>query len=204
MHIARTILPTVLAAGLLSVAFAQMDLTSFASGDPIVAAEVNANFEEIATAVQSIASGTANVTAFDMLMLDGAAGLTPARSRKYHYLSAITTSGITTGCYGANFDLPDGATITSVSATMDLSLGSASNDASAEFWHRSWTSERSTEIAFLNAFNSSTGYVTQTVSGPFADEDAVDVKANEREYGVTVCLTEDARFFHAQVAYEIP
>lgn len=204
MHIARTILPTVLAAGLLSVAFAQIDLTSFEAGDPIVADEVNANFEELATAVQSVASGTANVTALDMLMLNGAAGLTPDRS-KSHYLGAIARDGEVTGCYGANFDLPDGATITSVSATMDLSVGSAANDASAQFWHRSWTSTNSTVIADLSAFNSDTGYVTQTISGPFAeDPDAMEVKADEREYAVTVCLTEDARFFHAQVAYEIP
>ena len=193
------VLATVVALG---VAHAQIELTTFQAGDPIVADEVNGNFDELATAIDAAAHGTADVTAMDLVKLDGFAGEEPIRSDDH---SLGLPAAATSGCFGAHVRLPDGATVTSVSATMDLSLGTpADNDAFARFWHRTWTERGDETFALLQSFGSTTGYVTQTNSGPFADAAVHDVDAAGREYGVEVCLEEDAQFFHAQIAYRLP
>lgn len=200
----RTILTTfltILAMALLGGGLAQIELTEFQSGTPIVADEMNANFDELETAVEAVAHGSVHVSPLDLAPLGGVTDYVVHGSKSTLYL----TGSETFSCFGANVDLPHGAELTRVQATVDDPDGSASTStAEVAFGYRPWTEEPSDYYATLDQYGSTTGYVTQGVSGPFIDAAAQAVDNDAYEYKVAVCLEGDSVFLDARIDYQLP
>lgn len=203
--IRTTILTTLLvtiATALLGSGLAQIELTEFESGTPIVADEMNENFDELKTAVEAVAHGSVHVSPLDLVPLDGATNYV-VRS-KYAHLDLDEDLSHT--CFGANVDVPQGSVITSVGATADTSQSSTpASAAEVSFGFREWNAQPTTYYEMIDQFGSSTGYVDASVSGPFTDHAAATSVDNASyEYKVLVCLEGDAHFYDAQVDYQLP
>ena len=186
---------------LASAALAKIEPTEFQSGTPIVADEMNANFDELKTAVEAVAHGSVHVSPLDLVPLEGVTDYV-VRGVKAH----LDLGGAEAfSCFGARVDVSQGATITRVQATVDDPDGSADvSTAEVAFGYREWTDEPSDDFATLDPYGSTTGYVTQGVSGPFADVPVQAIDNDAYEYKVAVCLEGDSRYLDARLDYELP
>lgn len=200
---------------LVGAATAQVELTTFATGDPIVADQVNQNFSNLADGVtqnaarlDAMESGTVWVSSLEMVPLytfnildvDSTADLEYMREKEdaLFLIRAANSSG-DLYCFGARVRLPQGATVTSFAASMYLQ--STSDAAYSQLLLRPWGSDRTESMALHEwSTTTSSSYVEMTTSSITGA--TVDNATNE--YRVETCLSGDSRFLDARIEYSLP
>ncbi len=204
-----------LAALLASAALAQIELTEFQSGTPIVADEMNANFDAVVDAIESnrarldaIETGTLRVTPIDMVPLNtfdfrgSGVDLDYIRDKDdYLGLAGEADDGAAYFCFAARIDPPDGSTLTTFAATMSEDAGSG-DIAEAVLYERPWDdAQLGNENALATVDQFQTTFGEEIASGGDLPV-VVDTDANE--YRVEACLQRRAGFLGARVEYELP
>ena len=200
----RTILLATVAAVLLAApAAAQVQLTTFQAGDPIVASEMNANFQELATNAEAVAPGRHLVTAADLVPRDASTDFIRGQGGKYYLELEGTSETDGPHCFLARVRLPDGATVTLVGATLQdpdpsgdvhaaeaglLSIPFATDGAAAP-----------DELAGVTAFTD-TFFESKTTGGALPA--VIDRQA--ATYVYVVCLEGFGSFLNGRIEYDLP
>lgn len=214
--------PSVVAAALLVFAgwtSAQIELTSFQTGDPIRADDVNGNFQELADAITAVADGEYRILPFDLVPfepfsdagIEGGSPDVPTEFRygvnsKYHL--ELTGSTETSGrpyCFGSHVRLPDGATVVRHGATLqesDPGKDVGTNDASATFYRQpfSTTDVEPPETIVETIAQATTFQESSTIGLPLP----VTIDNDAYTYGYLVCLQGDGMFLNARLSYTLP
>ena len=206
------VLRTVLAAAVLGAALGQIQLTRFQSGEPIVASEVNANFDALKNAVEgaqervtALEGDVRRVSYVDLVPLSTVdletSGDVLAFTRtdtKLGYLALLGTDG--TFCFAARLNLPDGAIVTAFTAT---ALDQVGDD--VDVLLRAWGSTSVETLTGIDAGTTDAFPDTlATVAAP-AGELPTDLDATTYEHRVDVCLSgENAGFLDAAIHYDVP
>lgn len=214
--------PSVVAAALLVCAgwtSAQIELTSFQTGDPIRADDVNGNFQELADAITAVADGEHRILPFDLVPLepfsdadnDGGTPDVPTEFRygvnnKFHLeLTGSTEPSGRSYCFGSHVRLPDGATVVQHGATLqesDPGENVGDNDASATFYRQpfSTTDVEPPETIVETIARATTFQEGSMVGGGLP----VTIENDAYTYGYLVCLKGDGMFLNARLHYTLP
>lgn len=188
---------------LFGTAAAQIDLTPFSSGDPIVAEEVNGNFQELADAVTAIADGEYRILPPDLTPTDDGADYRYGVNNKSELFLDGDLAGFT--CFGHHVRLPDGATVTRHGSTMaEPSPGDAPDGDRAEayFLKRpfSTTSDQAPDAVVESIAAATTFQESATIGGNLPE--TIDNETYVYEY--RVCLEGGGRFLNARLTYTLP
>lgn len=136
---------SLLVAILASMAAAQLDLVTFQAGDPIRADEVNGNFAALRDAIEARQLDTVHVSYVDLVPLntsdlrgtDVALDYTRILDKE-SVLTLDVADASATFCFATRLDLPDGATISSLSAVAYDGPNSYEDDVDVLLRRRPW------------------------------------------------------------------
>lgn len=196
---------------------AQVQLTQFQTGDPIVADEVNANFEALGAAIEqlqqrldAVQSGVARVSAVDLVPLytvdlqgSGNSLDYVVQDAKVGTLSLVGQAvDAGTYCFGTSLDLPDGGSIIGLSANGFDAVGS---DATVTLLRRAWGFEATEELAGIDRGTSDDfSDALASIEAPGSALPHV-VDAVGYAYRLDVCLSgPNAGFLDAAIDYDLP
>lgn len=194
----RDLLRALAAAALMaaSSAAAQPALTPFSRGGPIEADELNRNFEELADAVGSLATGVVRIDPFEMAPLRSSTEY--LRFKGELVLTGDSDAGDPV-CFGTVAELPDGAEILAFAARLSVPENGSENTVAEAFLGRRAWDGRSTEW-----------FSTVEAQGPDYQEDVsleglpVVVDREAGAYRVATCLGGDGGFLGARIEYAMP